>query len=86
MHKHAYHMAVLAVFDQEWGGGSWYWMHGRRCRGRDANRRAGSWEVPPRSTRKGFPKVPLNSFHRAAHDRLCRSATLFGQFGGAYFY
>jgi len=30
-------MAVLAVFDQEWGGGSWYWMHGRRCRGRDAN-------------------------------------------------
>ena len=64
-------MAVLAVFDQEWGGGSRYWMHGRRCRGRDANRRAGSWEVPPRSTRKGFPKGALRSTRRANPGTVC---------------
>ena len=41
MHKHAYVVAwrsELAVFDKEWGGGSWYWMHGWCCWGRDANR------------------------------------------------
>ena len=33
---------------------------------------------------EGIPEDPA-SFRRAAHDRLCRSATLFGQFGVCIF-
>ena len=62
-------------------------MHGRRCRGQDANRRAGSWEVPLSSMRKAFLKVPLRSTELRTTGSVVQPPSMpVGQFGGAYFH